>query len=181
MGVYDESRRRRVFHLVAGAFAVTDIMHRAWFMVTDGARPIDWIIVVVDFLVLVAILIFELPEWGHKRKTRRLLNAVFDFVQRGQKLQALSPQGTYGPEGPHGPQFTPAWINLVKQWNQEAVDFMETCSPQARWAFLSDTTDGAAHAQQAMSVPPEAKWLYRTMLTRLDNLQRIAEKPDVYF
>lgn len=64
MGVSDELGWTRVFHLVAGAFAMTDIMHRAWFMVTDGARPIDWIIVFVDFLVLVAILIFELPEWG---------------------------------------------------------------------------------------------------------------------
>jgi len=79
------------------------------------------------------------------------------------------------------PQFTPAWINLVKTWNQEVVNFMETCSPQARWSFLNDTSDGAAHAHQALGVPPEAQWWYRTMLTRLDNLQKIAENPDVYF
>jgi hypothetical protein len=147
----------------------------------EGARPLDWLMLVVEALVL-ALIAYEIvsPRW-HRRKIRRLLNVAFDFVQRGQKLQAISPQGIYGPEGPHGPQFVPAWIEKVKTWNQEALDFMERCSPQARASFLSDTSSGAAHTQQSLMVPPEAQWWYRTMLTRLDNLQRIAENPDVYF
>jgi hypothetical protein len=147
----------------------------------EGVRPFDWLMLVIEAAVLLLIAWEIGRDIWRKRKVRSLLNTAFDFVQRGQKLQALSPQGTYGPEGPHGPQFTPAWINLVKTWNQEVVNFMETCSPQARWSFLNDTSDGAAHAHQALAVPPEAQWWYRTMLTRLDNLQKIAENPDVYF
>jgi hypothetical protein len=147
----------------------------------EGVRPFDWLMLFVEIAVLLLIAWEIGRDLWRKWKIRRLLDSLFDFVQRGQKLQALSPQGTYAPEGPHGPQFTPAWINLVKTWNQEAVDFMETCSPQARWSFLNDTSDGSAHAQQALAVPQEAQWLYRIMLTRLDNLQRIAENPDVYF
>jgi len=54
-------------------------------------------------LIEAAVLLLIAWEIGRdiwrKRKVRSLLNTAFDFVQRGQKLQALSPQGTYGRKG----------------------------------------------------------------------------------
>jgi hypothetical protein len=146
-----------------------------------GVKPFDWLMLGIEAAVFLLILWEILRDIWHKRKIRSLLNTAFDFVQRGQKLQAISPQGLYGPEGLHRPQFPEEWAKHVKAWNQEAVDFMEKCSPQARASFLNDTSNGAAHSEQVSKLPPEAQWWFRTLLTRLDNLQRIAENPDVYF
>src|SRR5438477_10909250 len=49
-GVIRSKQRRSVFHLIAGAFAMTDILRRSWAMISDGAKPIDWLILIVDCL-----------------------------------------------------------------------------------------------------------------------------------
>src|SRR5439155_322757 len=50
-GVIRSKQRRSVFHLIAGAFAMTDILRRSWAMISDGAKPIDWLILIVDCLI----------------------------------------------------------------------------------------------------------------------------------
>jgi hypothetical protein len=138
-----------------------------------GVKPFDWLMLIVEILVL-ALIAFEIFHsiW-HRRKIVRLLSRAFYFVQMGQKLQVM-----IGPEW-NGPPLGPEWIKSVKAWNQETLNFLEACSPQARESFLINNVE--AHREQSLKVPPEAQWWYRTMLNRLDNLQRIAENPDVYF
>jgi hypothetical protein len=74
-----------------------DMVRRLLADMFSEARPIDVLILIVDFLVLLAILWLEGPEWWHKRVVRRRKAKVFEFWSRGQKLQTSAPQ-RHGPE-----------------------------------------------------------------------------------
>ena len=173
------SRRRRVFHLVAGTFAMIDILRRSWNMITDGARPIDWLVVIVDFLVLLAILIFEIREIRRERRhdreqrdRRRLVDervaALRDAMSKGQSLRLCIP-------GSGDPRVA-EWAQAVNKWGEETRVLLKSFSAHAETAFLLP-----------MSVSPYitgsegAVFEYISLMSRLDNLKGIIEKPDMYF
>jgi hypothetical protein len=147
----------------------------------DGVRPFDWIMLAVEVAVLLLIA-FEIgAEIFRKRKTKRLSNKAFEFLQRSQLLKGSAPKtnSACGPKGPHGEKVVQSWLEAVEQWNQETVKFLESCSPQARAAFL--VSEEEAFQQEILTVPVDAQWWYGTLSTRAMNLQRIAENPEVYF
>lgn len=156
-------------------------IHHVFVLLFGQPQRIDFWLLGADLLIVALIVCLDVPEKFHKKRVGKRVVLLFDYINRGQLLQAGSPQGIFGPKGPHGESIVPAWIESVKQWNQETYAFLEACSPQARAAFLSDTTDGAAHYTTSLTLPPQAQGWYRTMLTRLDNLRKIAETPEVYF
>jgi hypothetical protein len=163
--------RRRKFHLVVGAFVMGEFLHRLWMMATDGARPIDWVVVLVDFLVLVAILWFELPEWRHKRVVTRHKAKVIQFWSRGQQLQATAPSNQH-------PDNLPSWLVSVRNWNSEAQEFLQRCSPWALASFVHETS--GALPPSAHVVVNQARESYRVLLVRLDNLKTIMDNPHEY-
>lgn len=66
-----------------------DILHRLF----GDVRPIDWLIVGIDFLVLVAILWFEIPEWLHTRRAK--LFAAKERKGTMNRRQAIPPEQKY--------------------------------------------------------------------------------------
>ena len=164
-------RRRRGLHLAAGALAMGDLSHRVWSMMTDGARPIDWIVLLVDVCVLVAILWFEFPEWWHKRAIARHKAKVLEFWTNGQKLQASAPTHQH-------PDNQPSWLGAVKSWNSETREFLQSCSPWAEASFLHETSTQLPPGAHA--VTNQSREAYRVLLIRLDNLKTIMENPHEY-
>jgi hypothetical protein len=165
-------RRRRKFYLAGGIVAMSDLLHRVWNMVTDGARPIDWIIVAVDFLVLVAILWLEFPEWLHKRKVQRRKRKLFECWATGQTLQTSVPV-RYGPEN------MASWLLSFRNWNNETHILLRNYSPEAAIAFFHETTRDAP-PDSYHDVADQARESYRRLLIRLNNLKTIMENADGY-
>ena len=57
----------------------------------EGARPIDWAILIVDFLVLAVIVWLDAPERFHKRRVRKALATVQRLMADGQRLERSAP------------------------------------------------------------------------------------------
>src|SRR5260370_12885449 len=56
------SRERSSFHWIAGCFVTIDALCRIWQMFSEGARLIDWAILIVAFLVLAGIFLVDPPH-----------------------------------------------------------------------------------------------------------------------
>ena len=63
----------------------------ALYRLFEGTRAIDWLLLIVDFLVLLAILWFELPEWLHKRKAAKMARKLIPFLEKGEELRSSAP------------------------------------------------------------------------------------------
>lgn len=184
------TQRRRVFHLVAGAFAVTDLLRRTWGMINDGARPIDWLVVIVDFLVLIVILWFEGGERRHKRNMRKRIASLSPFMERGQALQRAIPNPLDDSTPDAKAEKVKQWIDSVSDWDRETRDFLEQCSPRAAAAFglIAETSQLAnpqyVYTESGSSFPISGdlqRESYQRLVAHLKNLRSITEKPEAYF
>ena len=142
-------------------------------MFTEGARPIDWAILIVDFLVLAVILWLDAPERFHKRKVRKRLLIVQKIMLDGHSLRESAP-----PVANATNDAADQWVRSVKIWIDNADQSLAATSRQAALAFI--------HRE----VAPDIMWngihvyaraQFGELLHRLDNLRNIMEKADVYF
>ena len=175
-----------------------DILRRSWAMISDGARPIDWLVVIVDFLVLVAILWFEgIGEWRHHKERKRRSNVerivatLCGFMDKGQKIQREVPQ----PKPSLHPTYIEVtgeikeWENTVGIWNGEVHEFLQKCSARAAASFvlIAGTNQPAnpqiVYMEPGGSFPIEGsqRESYQKLVVQLSNLRSIIEKPEAYF
>lgn len=75
--------RRRLLYLAVVTLVILDRLRR----MLAGTRPIDWVMLVVELLVLFLIAYEAAENVLHKRKMRQNISALVPFVQRGQALQ----------------------------------------------------------------------------------------------
>src|SRR2546427_12143829 len=75
--------RRRLLYLAVVTLVILDRLRR----MLAGTRLIDWVMLVVELLVLFLIAYEVVENVLHKRKMRRNISALVPFVQRGQALQ----------------------------------------------------------------------------------------------
>jgi|HubBroStandDraft_5_1064220.scaffolds.fasta_scaffold11766_4 hypothetical protein len=167
------SRGRQVIRLVAGGYALIDAIRRIWHVVFGRPQPIEWWLLGADLAIVFLIIWLDVPERFHRRRINKRVVTLFEYIHRGQLLKASSPHSL------EDDKLVPSWLNAVKEWNAESLHFLESCSPQARAAFL--ISDETAHTREVSTVPLGARWSYGAMLDRLDNMRKIAENPDVYF
>jgi hypothetical protein len=171
--------------LVFGELQIPDILRR-WF---SDTRPIDWLIVLmdclailVDFLVLAAILVLELPEWRHKRLADRSARALAPFLHSGRVLQSSVPyqeinMGTAMMN----------WVAQVESWTSATQALLAGLSPRASFAFTHIVNAG--HADREVRRPDGSAFhlsgyfgdVYQVLQVKLNNLQKIAENPQAYF
>lgn len=162
-----------------------DIFHRAWTMVTDGARFIDWVIVAVDFLVLIAILWFEYPEWAHKRKLRKIVPRLIPYMDEGREVEEAIQ--AFDLRLPKGQEAAYDWTIKADEWGRKTGEFLALHSAKASAAFLLviNSTGADRHVYSPKYGPQYISGrtadCYQTLLSRLDNLRRIIEKPEAYF
>jgi hypothetical protein len=140
----------------------------------SDARPIDIWMVVIEVLVL-AIIAYEAgSDFHHKHKLRGWLAGIFGLVSKGQNLQKHAPRS--GPLGNADPAAIDPWIKSVHEWSEETANFLKKYSTQAVVAFYQGVQRDAEYPGIAWN----AQNMFGHLLLRLNNLQRIMEKPDVY-
>lgn len=155
-----------------------DVLRR-WF---SDARPIDWLLLIVDFLVLVAILVLELPDWLHKRRAETNARALAPFLDRGRVLQSSVPFQTHSP-GAEMQQ----WAEKVELWSSETQGFLAGLSPRASTTFTHIVNAGEADRDvrrpdgSMFHVSGHYGDVYQVLQVKLSNLQRILENPTAYF
>lgn len=145
-------------------------------------RGIDWLILIVDFFILVAILWLELPDWLHKRRAERKAKALAPFMERGRQLQSSVPNQLPNP----GPELL-KWVEDVKQWSSETEAFLAPRSTKAATAFTHVIS--ASSADRKVRKPDGSSFritgrfgdLFQVLQVQLDNLQKIMENPELYF
>lgn len=156
---------------------MSDILRRMF----GEARPIDDLILIVDFLVLVAILWFEGPEYLRKRRVNRRVKRLVKVMSAGRDLLKMRPKelGSSFPEEIEDESSLVAWQERVRLWLMDARQFLGTYSSPAS-VTLTDDLPPLQYATQAASYWSALEW--NTMLTDLLNkLHDIMEKSDVYF
>jgi len=197
-GVIRSKQRRSVFHLIAGAFAMTDILRRSWAMISDGAKPIDWLILIVDVLVLMAILGFEgVGEFRYRKERKRrsnverIVGSLCGFMDKGQKIQreVPKPKPSFDPTYDAITRKIEEWENTVSIWSGEVHGFLQECSAREATSFiLIAGTNQPANPQivcmeSGRSFPIEGsqRESYQKLAAQLSNLRSIIEKPEAYF
>ena len=141
-----------------------DLVHRLF----GDVRPIDWVIAGTDFLVLVAILFFEIPEWWHKHKAKRFARAVVPHLTRGQEIANRVPRAPSAAS-------EQAWIAEAKAWVRETEDFLSSRSQAAFSSFCLTTLHGTDLKLQGY-----AGDVYQEFRSKLQNLHRISEHPELF-
>ena len=94
-------------------------------------------------------------------------------MSRGQNLQRNAPTV----DNPDLAVAT-AWVESVTAWINETHQFLAHYSSQAASSFLHE---GVRASLIYHGISAQARQLYPVLLSRLDNLRGIMEKPDVYF
>ena len=143
-------------------------------MFSEGARLIDWAILVVDFLVLAVILWLDAPERFHKRQVRKRLVIVQGMMLDGHGLKNSVAHANENDEA------ASSWINNVQTWMHTSYQTLADVSMPGALAFIHrnvspDIFYGGVTNRQDVSKQ------FQELLIRLENLQNIMEKADVYF
>jgi hypothetical protein len=144
-------------------------------MLTEGARPIDWLILIVDFLVLAVIVWLDAPERVHKYKVRRRLRLVHSIIAEGQRLHESAP-----PAGTTDTAVADAWVKAVQLWIEKTHQSLTRYSDAAAMSFNSRKVAPTLIFGVITATSNAREW-YGELLHRLANLQNIMEKADVYF
>ena len=140
----------------------------------EGTRPIDQWMLIIELLVLVLIAYEVGAGVWRAIQTHRRVKAIFQRMSLGQDLQSKAPSG-----GTDEPTAT-AWVNSVKTWMQETYNLLARYSPQAAASFVHDQ-GGASVQYSGITGNAQARDWYRTLISRINNLRGIMEKPEIYF
>jgi len=134
-----------------------------------GSRPVDILMLVIEFLVL-ALIAYEVggAVLG-KRRTRQRLMVIRGLLVKGQALQQRAPKG---------PGITDARRDRGKDvdlWERETSHVLDSYSSQAVASFMYDSgIVGTVYPWVADSKH------YAGLVLHLQNLKSIMEKPDIY-
>jgi hypothetical protein len=97
----------------------------------DGVKSFDWLMLVVEILVLLLIAYEVGTTVLHRLQTKRRLASLFALMHRGQELQATVPGS-----GTADDQAIVAWKSSVEAWADDTNKILATYSPQASARFL---------------------------------------------
>ncbi len=165
------SRRTRL--RLAVCFGIN--MVAMWITITrmlSSVTPFDWLMLIVELLVLLLIAYEVATNVLHKRRVNHRLKAIFAIMHKGQALQAAVPGGNADNNA------ITAWNDAVLAWINDANNLLSTYSPQASASFLHEP---GGNTIKYSPVAMTAHNHYVFLLMRLNNLRSIMEKPDVYF
>lgn len=166
-------RKARHYALRIGVLLVitADTLRRLFL---QGPRPIDYVMLVIEFLVLVLIggemAIHAYRYFRHEKRKRALLANLFE----GQRLISEAPSTSVADyETAH------RWELLVTQWRGGTTALLRQYSDAAAATFSQPVGTLEATTHYA-NVSPYAQKGYREMQTGLNNLRLIIENPDTY-
>jgi hypothetical protein len=134
-------------------------------------RPVDMVILLLEFLVLLMIVCQLVARTMHKRAIANRLMELFYAMAEGQELQAIAPHRTDERSAGSG-----KWRQSVQEWITQTSKMLERCSAQAAISFIHNPDLTLTHPN-GIAAPSE----YDSLVVRLNNLRGIIEHPDAYF
>ena len=133
-------------------------------------RPVDWIIIVIELLVL-ALIAYEVGyDVRHRVVVKRRVRTVLELLAAGINLREQAGSLAIGD--------IEQWKQSVTNWTNESHKVLTGCSPQAglKFGFLQ-----ARNASSYLGIAKDIQGHYGTLSARLDTLREIAENPHGYF
>jgi hypothetical protein len=134
------------------------------------ARPIDWLIVAIDFLVLlwIAADIVKIP---HRWKRRSAVNHIVALLADGESLLSARPTAQATNDA------ATAWVESVKSWivavhSLLAKDALRALAVFGHWPV---------GPRSEIEVHSLAEPWFLELDARLSALRSIMEKPEIYF
>jgi len=139
----------------------------------EDIRPFDWLMLVVEILVLLLIGYEVGTTVWNKRVVRRRMAAAVLLMRRGEEIESAVPRS-----GNIDVATIPLWKESVNAWITETNNFLAGCSPQASAALLHNVGGGSIRYG---AIAGDAHDYFVFLLARMNNLRAIMEKSDVYF
>src|ERR1035441_10652139 len=176
------SRGRGAFHLAVVAVAMLDAIHRFFVLIFGRPQPIDFWLLGVDGLIVVLIAWLDVPDKLHNRRIGKRLTSLSHLMNEGLGLQRSVPD-TAKEES----EVLRLWMTNTKAWGNKTNQFLAACSQQASGAFLLVHDSSSADTLVFMPsgeffhLAPSIREHYQLLLSQLNNLRHIVEKPEVYF
>jgi hypothetical protein len=135
----------------------------------------DWVLLVVEFLVL-AIIAYEAGKAGWRsRQNRRKRAEIYALLGKGHSLQG-------NPPSIHEIERVAQWNHQVELWISDTRVYLgKQCSPQASLVFLSNMGPLPEPFHMHVDIAPGARQAYSKLLVRLANLTRVLEQADTYY
>lgn len=164
---------------------MTDSLIRVWYMLRQGSRPIDWVVLIVDFLVLAITARAYYTERKDKKRLEKLVSDLTPLQEKGQRLRVNTPR-----PGPNPDRVLVAeWSRQIENWTAETLDLLTLLYPRAVPTF--DTIDSLPVVTPTYSRTirgnqgpfcihgPQLE-SYTVLEIRLKNLRQIVETPEAY-
>jgi hypothetical protein len=117
--------RSRGFRLTACLILTVIIMCNTIKHMFAEVRPFDWLMLVVELLVLLLIAAEVIPGWLHWRHKRYATTCIMAFLTDGQRLQDTIPRSSATDEQ------AIAWIEELTNWILRVQAFLEKNAKQA--------------------------------------------------
>ena len=144
----------------------------------EDVRPFDCLMLIIEVAVLVAILVFDIRavrrERRHDREQRdrrtlvdQRVAALRDALSKGRELQLRTPGS--------GDPYVAAWRQAVSNWGEETRVLLKSFSEHAETVF-SLPMPSLPYITGSVGAVSE----FVSLISQLNNLQGIIEKPDVY-
>lgn len=176
---------RLIVYLVITLFAMTRTISQMF----EGVRPFDWLMLVIETLVLLLIL-YEVIVGirRHRREEKRakelahIIAALSEIMNKGKELQLSVPDPATTDWPVHD-----SWMKSVKAWSSDTNTFLATHSSRASSAFLllldtaSVTSMVIRPNDSSFQLHGYLREYYQRLVVQLSNLRQIMEKPEVYF
>jgi hypothetical protein len=154
----------------------------------SGSRPIDWVMFVIEALVLLVILYEVIAGEVRRRKEakrRTFLDARVVELSRardeGKRLISVVPDA-----GTVSAQTRQPWVKAVADWTESTEKTLAGYSPHAADSFMqpieAQTVDVVVTAHgRTFTLCEEIRTIYAKLFIRWENLCRILERPEMYF
>ncbi len=135
-----------------------------------GIRPFDWIMLLVEVLVLVLIAAEIAPTLIHKKIARKRQRVLFSLLVKGQEILNRAPS-------PFDQAPVDSWGKSADLWSEEVTKVLGGYSKHATAAFSHQPQVGAPYHHIAPGAWPQ----YGRLTARVENLRNIIEKPEIYY
>lgn len=135
-----------------------------------GIRPFDWVMLVVELLVLVLIGADIAPSLWHKWKAKERQKVLFSLLIEGQAILNQAPS-------PFDQTPVHAWGVSVDAWSAKVAKVLGEYSEHAFASFNHQPQVGTPFHHIATGAWPH----YGKLTSRVENLRNIIEKPDIYY
>ena len=154
----------------------------------EGTRAIDWLMLVIEALVLILISWEGIVSEKRHRKEQRRQTTVRERVlelsrlmDKGQRIKSGVPDPAIT-----NPQLVTPWKDSVEAWSEETNTFLAGHSSRASSSFMLVTDavnmDSVVYSSgRQFALTGDFREFYQQFVVRLANLRRIVEQADAYF